>query len=109
MKRPAIANIVQNAAQQVIRGGITMFVSEHRQLLLQFLKDADSDRGAALLQDICQRMPAAAGVVTTLMGGTPQEAINNIALFDSELAQEIRNNMRNFRRLQEAYKRGARQ
>ena len=104
-----LPEILRRQTQQLIRGGITMFFEAHREEILQFLKTAQEERGAALLHDICQRVPAAAGVLTTLMGGTPEEAISNIAAFDPKFAAELRKNIGSFRKLQEAYARGSAQ
>lgn len=106
MTRPSLASIIQESTQQIIRGGIRVVLQDHREQILQFLKTAQSDRGAALLYDICDRVPAAAGLITMMMKGTPEQAVSNIALFDAGLAAEIQNNMGNFRKLQEAWTRG---
>jgi len=106
MKRPALTSIIQGHAQTLIRGGITIIFEQHREEILQFLKTAQEERGAALLHDICQRFPPAAAVVTSLMGGTADDAINNVALFDPRMADELRKNMASFRKMQEAYTRG---
>ena len=106
MKRVPLTAVLQGATQNVIRGGIRMLFDEHREEILQFLRTAEEERGAALLHDICRRFPPAAAIVTSLMGGSAEDAINSVAAFDQKLAQELRANMSSFRKLQEAYTRG---
>jgi hypothetical protein len=106
MTRPSLGSIIRQSTQQLISGGIKMALEENREQILQFLKTAESDRGAALLYDICNRVPAAAGIITMLMNGTPEQAVISIAHFDPDMAEQIQSNMSNFRRLQEAWARG---
>ena len=106
MKRPALTTIIRGHAQTLIRGGITIVFEQHREEILQFLRTAQEERGAALLHDICRRFPPAAAVITSLMGGSAEDAINNVALFDARMANELRQNMASFRKMQEAYARG---
>lgn len=83
-----------------------MVLEDNREELLQFLRDAETNRAKALLEDICRRVPHAAGVITMLMGGTAEQAISNVRLFDDELADTMHENIGTLRKLQAAWNRG---
>jgi hypothetical protein len=105
-RRPSIGAIVAQQTQLLLGGGIKLLLEEHREELLQLMKQAQEERGAALLHDICRRFPMAAGVVNLAMGGSALDAIASIEKFDPKLAAAMRANIGSFRKLQDAYNRG---
>lgn len=76
------------------------WIQTHRSELIAAIEQAQSERGAWLLHSFCNDYPAMAFVVTMLMGGTVENAIENVARFDPATAEAIAKNRGNFEKLQ---------
>lgn len=108
-RKPTIGQLVQQTTQRILTGGIQNVLEAHREEILQLLKTAQEERGAALLHDICRRFPAAGFGIHLAMSGDAVVAIQTIENFDPGFAGQLRDNLDSFRKLQDAYRRGAEQ
>lgn len=58
--------------------------------LRNLIHEADARRASQLLIDLCDEYPLLAGILTLVRQGSMDQAINNVALFNAELALELR-------------------
>lgn len=111
MGRPSIGMIVANAGRAlqanagiIARAAVLNWLNANRAELLAALSQADSQRGAAFLDAFCTRFPWAAGVIATAMDATPDQALDAIASYSPELAQELAPHKEQFAQLQEYWR-----
>jgi hypothetical protein len=58
--------------------------------LRMLIHRADADRASRLLLELCEQFPLLAGVVALLRQGSIDQAVDAIAMFDSDLGDELR-------------------
>lgn len=75
-----------NASEVLMRA----WLAEHGEELIECLAEVETKRARFLLYELCEKVPAVAGVVTMLMRGTPEQAVNNIGMFSPDLAERLR-------------------
>lgn len=68
---------------------ITNSINDFKQLVIA----ADAQRASGLLIELCEEFPVLAGTVTLLQQGSIDQALNNVGLFNRELAAELRLHM----------------
>jgi hypothetical protein len=114
--RPSIAdtlkqlgNTLRTNAAQLATGAAQSWLEENREELMQVIAQAQTERGAALLHEFCQKVPLAAGVVTLAMKGTPEQAILAISVYSPSLGEQMKGHRKNIATLQEYWRRGAAQ
>lgn len=68
---------------------VTASIEQFKQLVI----DAEAVRASQLLIDLCVEFPLLAGIVTLLKQGSIDEALNNVGMFNYDLANELRTHM----------------
>jgi|GEM_PF-6588725 len=98
---------IQSSLGRLATGAMSRWLGEHREELIVMLETAQVERARGLLFSVCEEFPAAAGIVTMLMRGTPQQALSNIAIYDPDLAARLSDHIGTFEKLQAAWRDGA--
>jgi hypothetical protein len=99
-----IAATAQAYVQDELRSHIGRYIDAHRDELIDALRTAEHERGRQWLHALCAEYPLAAGIVTMLMRGTPEQAIVNIERFDPKLARSLAQHIDNFKKLQQHWR-----
>lgn len=104
-----VAGVVQGAATQMAAGAVKSWMVDHRAELMEVIQQAQTERGAALLHELCRKVPIVAGFVSMAMNGSPDMAIAAIGSFDRGLGDQLKQHRANVVKLQEYWRLGAAQ
>jgi hypothetical protein len=102
-----VARSIQSNSAQLAAGAVKSWMMAHRVELLTVIQQAQTERGAELLRELCRQVPIAAGAINFAMSGSPGMAILAIRAYDPELAQQLDQHRGNLEKLQEYWRLGA--
>lgn len=102
-----VGSAVQNSAARLVTGAAQEWLEANRAELLHVIATAQTERAAALLQELCTKVPLAAGLISMAMNGSPEMAIAAIGIYSPPLAEQLAAQRDNVVKLQEYWRRGA--
>lgn len=86
----------------MIEGIIKLAIAPYRAQLIRAIQTAQVGRGKELLQIICKQQPLFSLVIPLLINATAEDAVEQLAQYDSELAGYLSRNLVYMRQLQQA-------
>lgn len=108
MKRPSLTSVISGvgnfAGQLAVAAEARAWLERHRPELVAFLERGAATEAANILNDFCKQFPPLAALVISAMGGTPDQAIASISVFDQTLGIELARCRENFARAQIAWR-----
>lgn len=104
-KFPGVVSAAAKSAQALARGALQNWIAENREPLIVAIQD-DTEGARLMLYNLAKSNAMIAGAITITMAGTPEQAVNSIAMFDAGLAGRLRSMLPEVARLQAAWKAG---